>query len=60
MRCGISWTDLPCPGVEVQLVADGDGPYAKTEIRFRGPHVMAGYSREPALSAEAFDEAGFY
>ena len=51
---------LPCPGVDVREVADGDGPYAKTEIRFRGPHVMPGYWREPGLSAEAFDEAGFY
>jgi feruloyl-CoA synthase len=51
---------LPCPGVEARLVADGDGPYAKTEIRFKGPHVMPGYWREPALTAEAFDDAGFY
>ena len=51
---------LPCPGVEVKLVADGDGPYAKREIRFRGPNVMPGYWREPVLSAEAFDEEGFY
>ncbi|PXW97656.1 trans-feruloyl-CoA synthase [Sphaerotilus hippei] len=47
---------LPCPGVEVKLVACGD----KTEIRFRGPNVMPGYWREPALTAEAFDEEGFY
>ena len=32
----------------------------KTEIRFRGPNVMPGYWREPALTAEAFDEEGFY
>jgi feruloyl-CoA synthase len=51
---------LPCPGVEAKLVPDGDGPYAKTEIRFRGPNVMPGYWREPGLSAEAFDEEGFY
>ena len=51
---------LPCPGVEVKLVADGDGAYAKREIRFRGPHVMPGYWREPELSAAAFDEEGFY
>jgi feruloyl-CoA synthase len=51
---------LPCPGVEVKLVADGDGAYAKREVRFRGPNVMPGYWREPELSAEAFDEEGFY
>jgi feruloyl-CoA synthase len=51
---------LPCPGVEVKLLADGDGPYAKTEIRFRGPNVMPGYWREPRLTAEAFDEEGYY
>ncbi len=47
---------LPCPGVEVKLVpVDG-----KTEVRFRGPNVMGGYWREPELTAEAFDEEGFY
>jgi feruloyl-CoA synthase len=51
---------LPCPGVEVKLVKDGEGAYAKREIRFRGPNVMPGYWREPALSAEAFDDEGFY
>jgi feruloyl-CoA synthase len=51
---------LPCPGVEVKLLADGDGPHAKTEVRFRGPNVTPGYWREPALTAEAFDEEGYY
>ena len=47
---------LPCPGVEVKLVpVDG-----KVEIRFRGPNVMPGYWREPHLTAEAFDEEGYY
>ncbi len=50
------WIGLPCPGVEVRLVpVDG-----KTEIRFRGPNVMPGYWREPELTAEAFDDEGFY
>ncbi len=47
---------LPVPGVEVKLVpADG-----KTEVRFRGPNVTPGYWREPELTAQAFDEEGFY
>ena len=51
---------LPCPGVEVRLVPEGDGPHAKTEVRFRGPNVMPGYWREPLLTADAFDEDGWY
>ena len=51
---------LPVPGVEAKLVPDGAGPYAKTEIRFRGPNVMPGYWREPKLTMEAFDDEGFY
>ena len=51
---------LPCPGVEVKLVPEGDGPLDKTEIRFRGPNVMPGYWREPGLTAEAFDDEGYY
>ena len=52
---------LPAPGVEVKLVPDTSGdPFAKTEIRFRGPNVMPGYWRAPEQTAEAFDEEGFY
>jgi feruloyl-CoA synthase len=32
----------------------------KVEVRFRGPHVMPGYWRAPELTAEAFDEEGYY
>jgi feruloyl-CoA synthase len=52
---------LPVPGVEVKLVPGTAGdPYAKTEIRFRGPNVMPGYWRAPNETNEAFDEEGFY
>jgi feruloyl-CoA synthase len=47
---------LPCPGVEVKLVP----MEGKTEVRFRGPNVMPGYWREPALTAQAFDDEGYY
>jgi len=49
---------LPCPGVEVKLVADVAS--GKHEIRFRGPNVMPGYWRNPEATAEAFDDEGFY
>jgi len=45
----------PCPGMEIKLVRDGD----KTEIRYRGPNVTAGYWRAPQESAELFDDEGF-
>lgn len=52
---------LPVPGVEVKLVPMGDGKVGdKSEIRFRGPNVTPGYWREPELTAQAFDEEGFY
>ncbi len=53
------WIGLPVPGVEVKLVRDaatGD----KTEVRFRGPNVMPGYWRAPEITAQAFDEEGYY
>jgi feruloyl-CoA synthase len=50
------WIGLPCPGVEAKLVPVG----AKLELRFRGPNIMPGYWREPALNAQAFDDEGFY
>jgi feruloyl-CoA synthase len=46
----------PLPGTEVALLANGD----KQELRVRGPNVTPGYWREPALTAAAFDEFGFY
>jgi feruloyl-CoA synthase len=47
---------VPSPGCEVKLVPDGE----KLEVRVRGPHVMAGYWRQPAETASAFDEEGFF
>jgi feruloyl-CoA synthase len=48
---------LPPPGLAVKLVVLADGKY---EARLRGPSITPGYWREPALTAQAFDEEGFY
>jgi feruloyl-CoA synthase len=47
---------LPAPGLDVKLVPMG----GKFEARLRGPNITPGYWREPALTAAAFDEEGFY
>jgi feruloyl-CoA synthase len=61
--CNIHWLNgrggmigLPVPGTAVKLVPAGE----KYEIRVRGPQVSPGYLGEPELSAQAFDEEGFY
>lgn len=46
----------PAPGVTMKLVPS-DG---KHEVRYRGPGVTPGYWRAPGLTAEAFDEEGFF
>ena len=47
---------MPLPGTLVKL-APADGGY---EIRAKGPIVTPGYFGQPGLTAEAFDEDGFY
>jgi len=47
---------LPLSGVELKLVPQ-DG---KFEARLKGANITPGYWREPALTAAAFDEEGFY
>ena len=47
---------LPLPGVTLKLVPNG----GKLEVRVKGPTVTSGYHNDPAKTAEAFDEEGFY
>ena len=46
----------PLPGAEVKLVPAEDA----YEIRAKGPMVTPGYFARPDLTAEAFDDQGFY
>ncbi|WP_167647174.1 feruloyl-CoA synthase [Mameliella alba] len=47
---------VPAKGVTIKLVPTG----GKLELRIKGPLVTPGYWRAPKLTAQAFDEEGFY
>ena len=47
---------LPAKGIELKLVP----MEGKLEARLRAPTITPGYWKEPKLTAEAFDESGFY
>ena len=47
---------VPAQGCEIKLVPQGD----KLEARVKGPHVTPGYWRNAKLTAEAFDDEGYY
>lgn len=48
---------VPLAGVTVKLIPDND---MRCEIRVKGPNIMAGYFNDPAKTAAAFDEEGFF
>jgi feruloyl-CoA synthase len=47
---------LPAPGCELLMVPNG----GKLELRVRGPNITPGYWKRPDLTADAFDDDGFY
>ena len=47
---------LPMPGTELKFVPNGD----KLEMRVRGVNVFPGYRDAPHLTAQAFDDEGYY
>jgi len=51
---------LPLPGVELKFVPVTADPVGKLEMRVRGANVFPGYLHNPAATAAAFDEEGYY
>ncbi|HMK00855.1 MAG TPA: AMP-binding protein, partial [Reyranella sp.] len=49
---------LPFPGVRLKLVPTGEA--GRYELRLKSVIVTPGYHRRPDLTAEMFDEEGFY
>jgi len=47
---------LPARGITLKLVPIDD----KSEARLKGPNITPGYWRDEKLTAQAFDEEGFY
>ncbi|RAK60069.1 feruloyl-CoA synthase [Phenylobacterium hankyongense] len=61
--CNVHWTNermgligLPIPGTSVRLVPEA----GKLDFRVKGPQVTQGYLGRPELSAQVFDDEGFY
>ncbi len=47
---------LPLPGLELKLLPNGE----KLEMRVRGVSIFPGYRDAPELTAQAFDDEGYY
>ncbi len=51
---------LPLPGVELKFIPVSGDAGSKLEMRVRGANVFPGYRHNPAATAAAFDEEGYY
>ena len=54
---GAGIVGVPMPGVTVKLIDDGDG---RMDVRVKGDSIFDAYLKNPAKTAEAFDEEGFF
>ena len=53
---GAGCIGLPLPGTELKFIPNGE----KLELRVKGVNIFPGYRDAPQLSADAFDEEGYY
>lgn len=54
---GAGIVGVPLPGLTAKLIDDGTGRF---EVRVKGANVTPGYLNDPATTAEAFDDEGFF
>lgn len=54
---GAGIVGVPVPGVTVKLIPDVDN---RCEVRVKGASIMSGYLNNPAKTAEAFDDEGYF
>ena len=54
---GAGIVGVPLPGVTVKLVPDAD---MRCDVRVSGPSIMRAYLDNPAKTAEAFDDEGYF
>ena len=61
--CNVHWPNdrmgmigLPVPGTSVRLAPEA----GKLDFRVKGPQITSGYLGQPELSAQVFDDEGFY
>ena len=54
-RSGVVGT--PMTGTQIKLIPDAD---MRCEVRVKGPNVMQAYLNDPAKTAAAFDDEGFF
>lgn len=62
---GLVWKAVNAPKVKTRLVDVDSGedilePGRAGELRYQGPMVFQGYYNSPELTAQAFDDQGFY
>jgi feruloyl-CoA synthase len=56
LDCRAGYLGIPGAGMTLKLVPNA----GKTELRYKGDNLTPGYWRAPALTAEAFDEEGYF
>lgn len=58
----LGWVGWPLPDVEIRVQAEAGSPSSRGigELQTRGPHVFAGYWKNPIATEHAFSDEGWF